>query len=224
MTTREFDAAGRHILAYLPDDPRAVIYIHASENDPAPVMRMAGELSCAVVWVQGCYWERDFTPWPMPRIFRKGEDFKGEAEDYLDLLTDRIIPRTEEMLGIEPKVRAIAGYSLGGLFALYASYLTEDFDAVCSISGSLWYEGWIDFMTKGRCLARYVHMSLGEGESKVKKQYFSRVEDCTKMALSVLTRQGTEARLDMTDGTHRELVHERIAGTLKLFAEKIETL
>lgn len=42
--------------------------------------------------------------------------------------------------------RAICGYSLGGLFALYAFVNDERFDACASISGSLWYQGWMGYL------------------------------------------------------------------------------
>ena len=35
----------------------------------------------------------------------------------------------------------IAGYSLAGLFALYALYKTDAFTRVASMSGSLWFPG-----------------------------------------------------------------------------------
>ena len=126
--------------AYAGGGAGSVIYVHASKSDPEPVMALAGRLCSAVVWMEGAVWERDLTPWPAERVFRRGGDFTGGAGEYLKVLAENI-RKTERELGIVPSVRALAGYSLGGLFSLYASYLTDEYPAVCSVSGSMWYEG-----------------------------------------------------------------------------------
>ena len=82
-------------------------------------------------------------PWDSPPAFKNAAPCTGGADNYLRLLILEIIPMAEEELNGVPCWRGIAGYSLAGLFALYAIYQTDLFSRVGSISGSLvsWNEG-----------------------------------------------------------------------------------
>ena len=93
-------------------------------------------------------WNADLSPWPAPRAFPKGEDFAGRADAFLQSLLQKALPEAEASLGFSPGVRLLAGYSLSGLFALYALTKTGRFDGVASASGSLWYDGFLDFFER----------------------------------------------------------------------------
>lgn len=71
-------------------------------------------------------WNHDRVPWDSPAAFKNGEPFTGGADDYLRLLVEKIIPEAEEGLNGVPQWRGIAGYSLAGLFAVYAVYQTTE--------------------------------------------------------------------------------------------------
>ena len=132
---------------------------------------------------------RDLTPWPAERVFKRGEDFGGKADDYLALLTEKIIPHTEEALSLQPRFRALAGVSLAGLFSVYAVYRTDLFDRIASISGSLWYDDFLAFMRAHRPSGRLkrVYFSLGDRERKTGNCRMARVEDCTLEAVKLLS-------------------------------------
>ena len=61
-------------------------------------------------------------PWDSPPAFKNAEPCTGGADDYLRLLTEEITPTAEKEINGVPSWRGIAGYSLAGLFALYAIY------------------------------------------------------------------------------------------------------
>lgn len=61
-------------------------------------------------------------PWDNPPIFKNAEPCTGGADDYLRLLTDKIMPTAEKEIHGSLRWQGIAGYSLTGLFALYAIY------------------------------------------------------------------------------------------------------
>ena len=77
------------------------------------------------------------------------------------MLTHQIIPFTEEKLGYVPKFHGIAGYSLAGLFALWSVYQTDLFDWAASISGSLWFDGFLEFMKANTPKVKFIYFSLG---------------------------------------------------------------
>lgn len=81
-------------------------------------------------------WNRDLSPWPAPPVFRD-QAFAGEADKTLKWLKDN--------MDLSVDRRCIGGYSLAGLFSLWAFYETGLFQGAASCSGSLWFPGWIDY-------------------------------------------------------------------------------
>ena len=84
------------------------------------------------------------------------------ADEYLELLLDEIIPAVKTELNAEPKVVMLAGYSLAGLFALYAVTKCDLFTAAASCSGSMWFPDFKEYITKFDTtkLPRTIYFSL----------------------------------------------------------------
>lgn len=104
----------------------------------------------------------------------------------MDVLTHQIIPYIEEKLGYVPKFCGIAGYSLAGLFALWSVYQTDLFDRAASISGSLWFDGFLEFMKANTPKVKFIYLSLGDKEKAAKNPRLAAVEDCTAQAAELL--------------------------------------
>ncbi|MBB6522834.1 alpha/beta hydrolase [Pseudoteredinibacter isoporae] len=81
---------------------------------------------------------RDYTP-------KTAENPNGEAQQYLNFLRKELFPLVEKRYRINSLRRAYAGYSLGGLFGLYALLEHSDsFRYYLISSPSLWFENrWI---------------------------------------------------------------------------------
>lgn len=138
-------------------------------------------------------WNDDFTPWEAP-AFRKGEEPPhGRADIYLSCLTEGIKPYIDACYRTkpEPKHTALFGYSLGGLTAVYAAYRTDVFGVIGSLSGSLWFDGFCEFMEREKPLRRdiKVYLSLGKKESRSKNPRMGQVAACTKRAAEILRGQ-----------------------------------
>ena len=134
-----------HVQAEIYPNERAdsVVYVHADGEEAAALWQDVRPAGAALVCVSGEDWNRDLTPWPAEKVFRQGEDFTGKAPEYLQFWQETLLPAVEAELGYAPVFRALAGYSLAGLFALHAAAETELFHGVASVSGSLWYDGWL---------------------------------------------------------------------------------
>ena len=65
-------------------------------------------------------WEQNFSPWCASRVFAKGPNFGDGAQKTLDTLINQIIPWAESELTEPPAYRVLVGYSLAGLFSLWA--------------------------------------------------------------------------------------------------------
>ena len=73
-------------------------------------------------------WNGDLSPWPAPPVFGK-EGFAGRAEETLT----EILNYCRD----DNKTYYIGGYSLAGLFALWASTRTDVFKGVAAASPSV---------------------------------------------------------------------------------------
>lgn len=174
----------------------------------------------ALAVISGVDWNRELSPWSAPKAFRGGEDFGGQRPALLDMLTHQIIPFTEEKLGYVPKFRGIAGYSLAGLFALWSVYQTGLFDRAASISGSLWFDGFLEFMKANTPKVKLIYLSLGDKEKAAKNPRLAAVEDCTAQAAELLRAQGIPVAFETNRGGHFQDVPARIARGIQALEEK----
>lgn len=159
----------------------------------------------SVVLIEDVNWNDDLTPWPAAGVFKKAKPFGGKAEAFLNKLTNEIIPETERDLGIEDAERTLLGVSLSGLFAVWSAFNTDAFTNIISISGSLWYDGFIEWMkeqTPSPQLKR-VCMLLGEKERNAKEKRMSTVEERTLAASDILkAKSQATVTCELVEGTH----------------------
>lgn len=148
-------------------------------------------------------WNGELSPWKAEKCFKNGGDFGGRAGEYLARLA-RMIPEFERKNGLSTARRAICGYSLAGLCALYALYATDIFDGAASVSGSVWFDGWLDFMRQsapkktGAC----VYLSVGDREAHTRNLRLAKVEECTRETAKIFTAQGAHTEFELNPGNH----------------------
>ena len=164
-------------------------------------------------------WEHAFSPWPAPRAFKKAPDFSGGATETLTSLAARL-PAIEQRLGLQPRWRGIAGYSLAGLFAAWSAYHDSPFQRVACVSGSLWFDGWTDFATS-RLLqtppAR-AYFSLGDSEKNSRHPRMATVEDATRATARHWQQQGIRATFALNPGGHFDDIAARTAAAINELA------
>jgi predicted alpha/beta superfamily hydrolase len=220
----DFYSAGRAVTVYHPDTPapgRPIVYLNTfdpQEGDAVWALLAGDDLALACITAAD--WNGDLSPWPAPRAFAKGEDFTGGAGRYIKLLAEAIVPEIEARLILHPARRYLAGYSLAGLFALYALTKTTLFDGVGSISGSLWYEGFMDYIKAGmpQQQHRKVYLSLGDREAAAKNPRMAQVLDCTHRAEAILRKNGFAAVFELNPGNHYADVPARVAKGIRWLA------
>ena len=126
------------------------------------------------------------TPWECPPLYKGDSECKGCADNYLKVIEDKIIPKVEEYitntLHKEIDYFGIAGYSLGGLFAVYSAYKTDTFKRIASASGSMWYPNFAEFVKENEISKNIdkIYFSLGNKEKNSKNELLRTVEDKTK--------------------------------------------
>ena len=208
-----FQAGGRNVRLFAPEkgDLEILLYVHGGEEE-APACAAVATRGGAVAVIEDVDWNAELSPWPAPRAFARGEDFAGRADEYLQKLVRDVLPAVEETLPAPPRLRGIAGYSLAGLFAIYAAWRTDAFARAASMSGSLWYDGFVDFLrahAPAPALKR-CYLSLGDREPMARDPRLAAVGECTIAVRDLLEARGIEAALEMHLGGHFRDVPMRV--------------
>ena len=119
-------------------------------------------------------------------------------------------------LSAPPRWRGIAGYSLAGLFAVFALGGTDLFLRAGSISGSLWFPGIREYLFSHPPKRRpdRLYVSLGDRESKTRNPLLSQVEQNTAELARFYREQGIETVFQLNPGGHADHPAERTAAGL----------
>ena len=157
------------------------------------------------------HWNDELSPWSADAVF-KNQPFAGGAESTLNFVTDIFIPELISRYSLPSDIKiVIGGYSLAGLFALWASYVTDIFHAVVAVSPSVWFPDWIDFASQKQSQAKWVYLSLGDREEKTNNQVMARVGENIRRQKEIFDAQGTESVLEWNEGNHFRNVEKRVA-------------
>ena len=184
-----------------------LIYVIDSPEHPFDLATAAEGLRSRVASVPVADWADALTPWPAPALRPGEKDFGGRADETLASLA--------AALDKAPGPHAVCGYSLGGLFALYA-FVQEPRLAVCAcLSGSVWYEGWVDWLRENApdCDGRYAYFSVGKKEKRAGLP-FRHVEEDLAVCADILRTHGCRVDVALGPGSHMQHVTERLAAGL----------
>ena len=138
-------------------------------------------------------WNHDLSPWEAPAVFGK-EGFGGGAPETLKELL--------ELCENKSRTYYIGGYSLAGLFALWAAYQTDVFAGVAAASPSVWFPGFADYMKENEIRTGTVYLSLGDREEKTRNPVMATVGDRIREAHALLKERGAETVLEWNEGNH----------------------
>ena len=200
------------------------IYYMGLPQELAGTEKLLAGFDCTIVYVVISDWDNQLTPWPAKGLYRGDADFKGEAPEFLDVLLGKLIPTIEQAEGLWPVKRAIAGYSLAGLFSVYAFANCDTFDCVASMSGSFWYEDWVEYITslkldKRGCSAFF---SLGDKERKAREKILHSVQENTEITVHALESWGVQVQHHLVPGGHFDNIYERVDEGLTALAEMLQ--
>lgn len=162
-------------------------------EDEVAQIRQLTALDFQLIAVKVDDWNRDLSPWEAPAVFGN-EDFGNGAAVLL-----------EEILLLcsnEGKRYYLGGYSLAGLFSLWASYQTERFVGIAAASPSVWFPGFLPYMKEHEMKSRAVCLSLGDKEEKTRNPVMATVGDCIREAHAWLQQCGIPCTLEWNPGNH----------------------
>ena len=218
-----------------------VVYLLGDVADNSPVQIREG---VSLVSVGVDLWEENFSPWCAPRVFAKGPNFGDGAQKTLDTLINQVIPWAESELTEPPAYRVLVGYSLAGLFSLWAGVTqagvsqqvtcgcqpgtatgapaapqpVATFQRIGAVSGSFWFPGLLDYVDQqlggGAVGLTHAYLSLGDREARTPNPQIMHVRENAELLANKLENAGITSTFELNRGNHFQNVEGRMQKAL----------
>ena len=182
------DPAASTVLVQMADDHDLAVL----ENEAALIRELSGN-DFRLIAVKVDDWNHDLSPWKAPAVFGNesfGDGAESTLSEVLKLLSDM------------SKTYYIGGYSLAGLFALWAVHQTDLFAGAAAASPSIWFPGFLDYMKEHEIKTRSIYLSLGDREEKTRNPVMAQVGSCIRSAHTLLEERGLRCTLEWNKGNH----------------------
>ena len=213
MQKQYFELDGRAFTLYTDDSPQ-ILFIQPVDTHDTELLDAEIEAmrNCALPFALAAFavkdWNRELSPWAAPPVFGK-VPFGGMAEETLSFVLACLLPELRVQLGADMKV-CVGGYSLAGLFALWAATETNAFSGVAAASPSVWFPGWMDYVKANPIQAKSVYLSLGDKEEQAKNPVMATVGDCIREQYALLQADHS-VTLEWNPGNHFQDSEKRTA-------------
>jgi len=203
-----------------------IVYLLGDVADNSPVQVPEG---VSLVNIGVDLWEENFSPWCAPRVFAKGPNFGDGAQKTLDILINQVVLWAESDLTEPPAYRALVGYSLAGLFSLWAGVSqpgaphvdahVATFKRIGAVSGSFWFPGLLDYVEQqlnggGVVGLTHAYLSLGDREARTPNPQIMHVRENAELLASRLESAGITSMFELNRGNHFQNVEGRIQKAL----------
>ena len=162
------------------------------ENEIESIRKLAGD-EFRLLAVEIRDWNRELSPWQAPAVFGKEGFGAGAAETLAEIM---------KLCEDGSKTYFIGGYSLAGLFALWAAHQTDLFRGVAAASPSVWFPGFPDFMREHEIRSDAVYLSLGDREERTRNPVMATVGDNIREACRLLRSRNVSCTLEWNEGNH----------------------
>jgi len=182
----------------------------------------SGGASFSMVVYEVEHWNDSLSPWG----YRSPDDkmqFGGGAKAFLEEILGELIPA----LAIQEAKITLAGYSLAGLFALWALQQSSVFAGAISCSGSLWFPDFLTYMQKSTFQRPVqIYLSLGEKEEKTKHPVMASVGEATRALSEQFSKDKmvTKSILEWNPGDHFTNPQGRLLKGLRWYYREKEKL
>lgn len=186
-------------------------YTEAGDNILASCTRH-GCPAFQLVSISELAWDEDLSPWPEPPTVSDSDHFTGGAKEYCSWLHTDVLPYAMEQIG-EISYTVIAGYSMGGLFAVYAPYVSDDYERSVCVSGSLWYPGFLEYAMKTPFSRKpeTAYFSIGNRESRTRHPALSTTQPNMERLSEYYRTLGIDTVFELNPGNHYQDAAARIA-------------
>ena len=225
MRKETFAVQDKEVTLYPADTENApLIILNTYTGDGGSVYEAMQEIECPecnLAVVGNLKWDHDMTPWYAPPLSAEDTPCTGGADDYIALLTEKILPEVKSRIAGVPEFTGISGYSLAGLFAVYAMYRTDVFDRAASMSGSLWFPDFKEYALTHEIQKRpaKLYLSLGDREAHTRNSVLMTVQRNTEELVDHYKSLGLEVTWELNPGNHFRDAALRSAKGIKAILE-----
>ena len=199
---------GKHIYIYGEQDmPTPLVIYNTFQGDGKELYEQIKKLTDEVFTlavIGNIHWDDEMTPWECPQLYKNDSPCTGGADAFLKKLTETFLPTIKNELKREPEYVCIAGYSLGGLFAIYSLFHSDLFRRAASASGSMWFPDFSQYVKEHALQSQVdkVYFSLGDKEANSKNALLRTVADKTAEVKATLDERGIETIFESNPGNH----------------------
>ena len=165
------------------------------DREIAYIRELTGGKNFCLKAVKVSNWNKDLSPWPAPAVFGK-EDFGDGAGESLKFLLTNIVSESA------CKTIYIGGYSLAGLFAIWAGFQTDRFAGIAAASPSVWFPHFTEYMHENSLHADKIYLSLGDREENTRNPVMAQVGNKIRECNEILNGAGKECVLEWNKGNH----------------------
>lgn len=197
----------KKIIYFGKKDARIVLIQFVDDHDMALLEKeyelisgMTKNMDFLLAGVKAESWNDELSPWPAEAVFGK-EGFGGKAADTLDYVVRELLPALDSGVSVSREYY-IGGYSLAGLFALWAVHETDRFSGAAAASPSVWFPGFTEYMKENPVKTDAVYLSLGDKEEKTRNRVMATVGGSIRFAEQYLTECGVPCVLEWNRGNH----------------------
>ncbi len=189
MNIQEFGNIESNIILIQPVDDHDLAVM---DSEVSALKKMAGD-SFHLITIKVNNWNNDLSPWKARPVFGN-EDFGGGADDMLQ----EVLRITKD----KNKTYFIGGYSLAGLFSLWAAYRTDVFVGVAAASPSVWFPGFREYVKEHEICTNRIYLSLGDREEKTRNPVMSQVGDSIREIHDWYKEKDLDCTLEWNKGNH----------------------
>ena len=221
MEIKELQFGYRRVCLYkLVEGSAPLVYSIDYHENGQLLLEACKQVGCSgfnLVTISGLHWNQELSPWPIETVVSKNDNFAGEARGWLSLLTHEVVPQVERLLNTSPAWRMLAGYSLAGLFAVWAAHQCDLFTRILSASGSMWYPEWLEFAQEHEpaVALQGLYLSVGEQESTSRNAVLHTVGERTQALADLMAGRGMNVKFELNPGNHFKNPPLRVAKGIK---------
>ncbi|MBQ3393550.1 MAG: esterase [Oscillospiraceae bacterium] len=208
MKNNKITIGSRNVILNGAEAPEYLIIQMMDNHDLEKLESLVGHIDALVkaphlhCSVQVDSWNRDLSPWPAPPVFGD-EPFGDGADKTLVYIKEELLPALRETVDLSQSKIVLSGYSLAGLFCLWAAYQDDSFWGVAAASPSVWFPDWIQYASDHPLKVRHVSLSLGGKEAKTRNELMATVADCMDVQVELVRKtEGAKVFFEWNPGNH----------------------
>ena len=226
MKVQELQIGHRRVCIYhLVEGAAPLVYSIDYHENGQLLLEACKQVDCGgfnLLTISGLHWNQELSPWPVETVVSRNDRFTGGAPEWLLVLTDEVVPQVERLLDAPPTWRCLAGYSMAGLFAVWAAFQCDLFTRILSASGSMWYPGWLEYAREHEPVVplQGVYLSVGEQESTSRNAVLQTVGERTRAIASLMAERGIPTQFELNPGNHFKNPPLRVVKGIKWLLEQ----